>query len=312
MSFPLKSPKISVVICTRNRPGDVAQCLPTVLACLRDDWEVLLVDQSDGTETRAVAERLAAEYPALRYLPTETRGKSRALNLGVAETDGPLLAFTDDDCEAPPDWLDQIAAEFAAAPDAGVLFGPVLPSPAIPDLQSVCVPSWSFSEARDLKPGEVCGMGANMALRRSVLARLPSGLLFDPAMGPGGPFPAGEEGDFVYRLRRAGARAALRPALRLCHRAWRTPDHWASVLHGYGVGEAAFFAKHARCGDGWAVRRLAATLLHLAVRAGAKAALRRPNNDAALLGGLCRGFAASLRVGVDARTRLYRPAEAER
>ena len=305
------NPKISVIVCTRNRPGDVAQCLPTVLAALRDDWEVLLVDQSDGTETQAVAVRLAAVCPALRYLPTKTRGKSYALNLGIAETDWPLLAFTDDDCDAPPDWLEKIAAEFAAGPGIDVVFGPVLPSPLIPNLAGVCVPAWAFSESRDLHPGEVCGMGANMALRRTALSLLPRGALFDPAMGPGGPFPAGEEGDFVYRLRRAGARAALRPALGLCHRAWRTPDHWASVLHQYGVGEAAFFAKHARCGDVWAMRRLMATLLHLTARAGAKAALRRPNNDAALLRGLCRGFAASLRLGVDPRTRLYRAAEAK-
>ena len=304
--------KTSVVVCTRNRPGDVSQCLPTVLAALRGDWEVLLVDQSDGTETQAVAARLAATCPALRYLPTKTRGKSHALNLGIAETDGPLLAFTDDDCDAPPDWLEKIVAEFAAEPEIDVLFGPVLPSPVIPDLAGVCVPAWAFSDSRDLRPGEVCGMGANMALRRTALSFLPCGLLFDPAMGPGGPFPAGEEGDFVYRLRRAGARAALRPALALCHRAWRTPDHWASVLHGYGVGEAAFFAKHARCGDAWAVWRLLATLLHLMARSGAKAALRRPNSDAALLRGLCRGFAASLRMGVDPQTRLYRSAEAKR
>jgi len=312
MSIMNVNPKISVVVCTRNRPGDVSQCLPTVLAALRDDWEVLLVDQSDGTETQAVAARLAAACPALRYLPTKTRGKSHALNLGIAETDGPLLAFTDDDCDAPPDWLEKIAAEFAAEPEIDVLFGPVLPSPVIPDLAGVCVPAWAFSDSRDLRPGEVCGMGADMALRRTAPSFLPCGLLFDPAMGPGGPFPAGEEGDFVYRLRRVGARAALRPALALCHRAWRTPDHWASVLHGYGVGEAAFFAKHARCGDAWAVWRLLATLLHLMARAGAKAALRRPNSDAALLRGLCRGFAASLHVGVDPRTRLYRSAEAKR
>ena len=300
--------KLSVVICTRNRPQDVAVCLPTVLACLRDDWEVVLVDQSDGLDTRAVAERLAAVHPSLHYLPTTTVGKSRALDIGISHARGEILAFTDDDCEAPPDWLERVAAEFEAAPGADILFGPVLPSPAIPEVQSVCVPAWSFPEARDLRPGEVCGMGANMALRRVALARLPDGPRFDPVLGPGAPFPAGEEGDFVYRLRRAGARAALRPTLWLYHRAWRTPDHWRSVLYGYGAGDAAFFAKHARCGDGWAARQLAGRLVSLSARAGAKAVLRRPNNDAALMRGLCRGLVSSLRLGVDRQTRLYRAA----
>ena len=68
------APKISVIICTRNRPDDVAVCLPTVLACLQGDWEVVLVDQSDNAETRRIAESLAADCPALVYLPTETVG----------------------------------------------------------------------------------------------------------------------------------------------------------------------------------------------------------------------------------------------
>lgn len=307
----LSAVRISVIICTRNRPEDVAICLPTILACLRDDWEVLLVDQSDNFKTREIVDRLAMMQPALRYLMTETVGKSRALDIGIAHTKGDLLAFTDDDCEAPLDWLERIVAEFDVSPGADVLFGPVLPSPALSDMQNICVPAWSFPDARDLLPGEVCGMGANMALRRSVLSRLPAGFLFDPALGPGTPFPAGEEGDFVYRLRRAGARAVLRPSLQLFHRAWRTPDRWQAILYGYGVGDAAFFAKHARCGDLWAVRHLAERLLCTLTRAGAKAALRRPNNDAVLFRGLCRGLALSLRLGVDASTRLYRPAEAK-
>ena len=206
----LPAVKLSVVICTRNRPQDVAVCLPTILACLRDDWQVVLVDQSDGSDTRAIAERLAAVHPSLHYLPTATVGKSRALDIGISHTRGEILAFTDDDCEAPPDWLERVVAEFKVAPGVDILFGPVLPSPAIPEVQSVCVPAWSFPEARDMRPGEVCGMGANMALRRAALARLPDGPRFDPALGPGAPFPAGEEGDFVYRLRRAG-RVAPRP-----------------------------------------------------------------------------------------------------
>ena len=69
--------EISVVICTRNRPEDVALCLPTVLACLRGNWEVVLVDQSDNADTRAVAARLMLSCPALRYLPEIGRASCR-------------------------------------------------------------------------------------------------------------------------------------------------------------------------------------------------------------------------------------------
>ncbi len=304
--------KLSVLICTRNRPQDVKVCLPTVLACLQEDWEVVLVDQSDNDETRAVVQSLGWKNPPLVYLPTQTVGKSRALNLGLAHVQGEILAFTDDDCEAPSDWLIRILEEFEQSPGADILFGPVLPSPSIPDLHKVCVPAWTFGEARDLRPNELCGMGANMALRRDVLSRLPGAVRFDPALGPGALFPAGEEGDFVYRLRRQGARAALRPSLRLYHRAFRMPDHWGTVLRGYGIGDAAFLVKHARCGDFWAIRNLAERALPAATRAFAKWLLRRrPNSDAAFFRGLWQGLASSLRLRVDPQTRLYRLAPEE-
>ncbi len=281
-------------------------CLPTVLACLRDDWEVVIVDQSENDATGAIVRRLTQDFPSLVYVPTKTVGKSNALNLGLACVRGEILALTDDDCEAPPEWLDTIVAEFDAAPAVDILFGPVLPSPALANIPNVAVPSWSFAEARDLHPGELCGMGANMALRRAVLSRLPGGIYYDPLLGPGTPFPAGEEGDFVYRLRRQGARAALRPSLRLYHRAYRSLDHWQTVLRGYGTGDGAFLGKHARCGDFWAVRNLAERAIPYSMRGFAKWLLRRQsNNEAAFMRGLWQGLAAGGRLKVDRQTRLY-------
>lgn len=306
---------LSVIICTRNRPQDIEVCLPTVLACPHPAAEVILVDQSTDERTRQVVHALQQTWPHLTYVPTNTVGKSRALDIGLAHARGALLAFTDDDCEVPDNWLLRITAEFGASPDVDVLFGPVLPSPAIADLPDVCVPAWSFSTARPLHPGEVCGMGANMALRRSALALLSS--YFDPLLGPGAPFPAGEEGDFVYRLRRAGARAVLRPHLRVWHRAYRLPAHWQQVLQGYGAGDGAFHAKHARCGDLWAVRTIAGRLARLGMRAGVKALLRRvPNSDWSALRGYWQGLTQSLRYPVDKQSRVYAlaqtPAPADR
>lgn len=297
--------KMSVVVCTRNRPQDVATCLPTVLACPFPDVEVVLVDQSTGTQTCEIARRLQRDWPHLVYVPTDTVGKSIALGLGIARAQGDILAFTDDDCEVPECWLVRIASAFERSPHMDILFGPVLPSPAIENLDDVCVPAWSFSEPRELAKGEVCGMGANMALRRSALQRL-DGAWFDPLLGPGAPFPAGEEGDFVYRLRAAGARAALRPALAVWHRAFRLPDHWQTVLHGYGVGDGAFHAKHARCGDSWAWRTIAHHLAYYGARAAGKRLLRRtPNSDMSTLRGYWRGLTKSLHYALDKKTRLY-------
>lgn len=308
MSKPWKTSKpwkMSVVVCTRNRPQDVETCLPTVLACPFPDAEVILVDQSTDSKTREVVQDLQRAWPHLVYVPTDTVGKSVALGIGMARAQGDILAFTDDDCEVPAHWLVRIASEFERSRCMDILFGPVLPSPAIKDLDQVCVPAWSFDTPRELGKGEVCGMGANMALRRTALNRL-AGAWFDPLLGPGAPFPAGEEGDFVYRLRAAGARAALRPGMQVWHRAFRLPDHWQTVLEGYGVGDGAFHAKHARCGDWWAWHTIARTLAYYGARAAGKALLRHtPNSDLSTLRGYARGLVQSLHHPLDKKTRLY-------
>lgn len=296
---------LSVVICTRNRPQDIEVCLPTVLACPHPDAEIILVDQSTDDRTGHIARSLQSQFPHLVYVPTDTVGKSIALGLGIARARGDILAFTDDDCEVPETWLMRLGSEFAQSPGVDILFGPVMPSPALDHMTDICVPAWWFDHARDMRPGEVCGMGANMALRRSVLARL-DGAYFDPLLGPGALFPAGEEGDFVYRLRRLGAQGAIRPHLRVWHRAYRLPDHWQQVLYGYGRGDGAFHAKHARCGDLWAIRAIVRMLARCSTRALAKSLLRRaPNSDLSTLRGYWQGLTQSISCPLNKKTRLY-------
>jgi hypothetical protein len=45
--------------------------------------------------------------------------------VGIADSEAPLVAFTDDDCRVPADWLGRIVAHFSAEPETAVLFGRV-------------------------------------------------------------------------------------------------------------------------------------------------------------------------------------------
>ncbi|MEO7716594.1 MAG: glycosyltransferase family 2 protein [Capsulimonas sp.] len=298
--------KISVIICTRNRPEDVELCLPSVLKNDYPEFEVLLIDQSTNELTKQHAERLAKEYPVLRYIPTTTVGKTLALNIGMQEAKYDIFAFTDDDCETTSTWLQAIAKEYADPNAPDVLFGPVLPSPVLKGMKDICVPAWSFKESRYLRDEEPGGMGANMAMQRSVLANLPDGARFDPLLGPGAPFYAAEERDLDYRLRRLGTKAGLRPSMLLYHRAFRTPERWRRVMYDYGVGDAAFYVKHARCGDKWAARAAFKLAFGKAVKASAKWLLRRPNNDEIpYLRGFTAGVKQSMRTPLDVERRLF-------
>src|SRR5258706_12106681 len=91
---------VSAVVCTRNRPADVLRAVRSLLVDEDPTVELIVVDQSDGPETGAAIEPLAAGG-RLRYLRSARRGKGAALNEGLRAARGEIVVFTDDDFEAP-------------------------------------------------------------------------------------------------------------------------------------------------------------------------------------------------------------------
>jgi glycosyltransferase involved in cell wall biosynthesis len=70
----------------------------------------------------AVAARLAT-IGGREVLLDSRRGPGAARNRGAADARGEYLAFTEDDCEPQPDWLDRAAAALGARPAIDVLVG---------------------------------------------------------------------------------------------------------------------------------------------------------------------------------------------
>src|SRR2546429_475015 len=105
---------VSAIICTRNRPDLIGAAVASVSANTYPDFELLVVDQSTDERTGHIVRALAASHPNLRYMHTEIAGLSRAYNIGIRETTSEILAFTDDDCVAPADWIESIVSVFGA------------------------------------------------------------------------------------------------------------------------------------------------------------------------------------------------------
>jgi len=128
---------------------------------------------------------------------------SAARNVGIEQSRAPIIAFTDDDCRVATDWLKQITTLFAREPEAALVFGRV----SIPDELKGKGFAADFEPHQrvyynKLPPVHVSwGIGANMSARRSVFERLGT---FDPLLGPGSPFRAGEESDLTIRAIASG------------------------------------------------------------------------------------------------------------
>jgi glycosyltransferase involved in cell wall biosynthesis len=299
---------VSVVMCTRNRPDLIHRAVTSVLENEYARFDLVVVDQSDNDRTGATVRGLCETHPNLRYVHTPVPGLSRAYNIGVRSTTGALLAFTDDDCVAPRDWITSIARAFSDEPDAEMLYGQVLLPESLGDHPEQ-VPTLPIAASARLSRRDgfrIFGMGANFGLRRRLFERIAG---FDEILGGGAPLRSSQDFDFQYRAYLAGAVILLRPEVVVDHYGVRTPDQWPATHLAYGIGDGAFYFKHVRCGDWYALRLLLQRLAWLAARE-ALNGLRRKNSFATYLRGYLVGIRDSLSYRVDRKARLYRYPEA--
>jgi glucosyl-dolichyl phosphate glucuronosyltransferase len=98
---------ISVVVCTYNRADWLANLLETMTQQTLDPalYEVIIVDNNSADHTQQVAERFMAGRDNWRYVVEAKQGLSHARNRGWQEALGEYVAYVDDDCKVPEQWL---------------------------------------------------------------------------------------------------------------------------------------------------------------------------------------------------------------
>lgn len=169
---------VSVVLGTFNRAGSLSITLESFSALVvpRDlSWELLVVDNNSTDATRQIVERFAAtnNFP-VRYIFEKRQGRSAALNAGIAEAKGEIIAFTDDDVLLHPEWLStlkRIFDEFGCAAFAGKVV-PVWNHPK-PDWLEMdgqfAVVNYDLGD--ELKEIRIPPLGANSAFRKDIFKK---------------------------------------------------------------------------------------------------------------------------------------------
>jgi glycosyltransferase involved in cell wall biosynthesis len=297
---------VSTVICTRNRPDLIGGAIDSVLANDYPSFDVTVVDQSDDDRTGEIVRSRMAAHANLRYVYSTTPGLSRAYNTGIRESTGEVLAFTDDDCIAPPHWIARIATAFEAEPQAEMLYGQVLRPAELADCQDH-IPTLSIARPRRFSRQdgfEVYGMGANFAARRRLFERIGG---FDEMLGGGGPLKSSQDFDLQYRAFIAGSVVLLRPEVTIDHYGVRTEAQWPATERAYGIGDGAFYSKHIRCGDLFALWLFARRVGTMGITDCGRWMLRRRGHGE-YLRSCFRGVALSRHYSVDRRSRLYQRA----
>jgi GT2 family glycosyltransferase len=189
---------VTVLVCTKDRPGDVERAVRSLLATEGVTIELIVVDQSDGQETETMT-RALSQGGRLRYVRSKTRGKGAAMNEGLMMGRSEFVVCTDDDCEAPPNWVAGMATVLEQHPEVGAVFSNVVAGPYDPSRGYV--PTFERKSDRlftsVLSTGGRLGLGAGMALRREAVLAVGG---IDEALGPGARFPSGDDHDIELRL----------------------------------------------------------------------------------------------------------------
>jgi GT2 family glycosyltransferase len=121
VSEPQK-PSISVILATKgNKTILLEKCVRSLQRQTFQEFEVILIYSTFPKQLVGLFE--TCNVITLKE-NSSTLGAAR--NLGVKHAKSDLIAFIDDDCEAPENWLDQIISTFQQYPSLSCLGGPHL------------------------------------------------------------------------------------------------------------------------------------------------------------------------------------------
>jgi glycosyltransferase involved in cell wall biosynthesis len=275
-------PSLTVAICTKDRPDNLARCLEhllklkTSISGEKNDFEVLVIDNAPSDErTKELVESLSG----VRYTRELKPGLDFARNRALQEATGEILAFLDDDVTPDRQWLNGLKEAWAENPDAAGFTGLVLPyelaTPAqilfenrggfrrgfekirygkiLPydPLHSYRFGFWRVFEK--IRYGKIlpydplypCGAGIFGAGCNMAFRR--DVLLkiggFDDALDTGAPLPGGGDLDIFYRVVRAGYPFVYEPCYLVFHQHRREYEKLRRQYWTWGLGFMAFVVK---------------------------------------------------------------------
>lgn len=210
-------PFVSIIVPTRNRDALLRDCVESLLNQTYPiaHYEVIVVDDGSSEATARVMESLAGGHPTrVRYVKSPHKGPSAGRNIGIGLARGDLLAFVDDDVEAPPQWLDSVVSGATRHPEADLLAGRLLlrlegRAPRRCGREPLGESELDVGESeRPVDPNRV--PAANMAVRREAV---------DKAGGFNEGLPVyGEETEWIHRVTAGGPPVIYLPDAYVWHR----------------------------------------------------------------------------------------------
>ncbi|HEX3449404.1 MAG TPA: glycosyltransferase, partial [Isosphaeraceae bacterium] len=226
-----ETPRVSVVVCSYNGGATLDECLRSLSTLNYPNYEVIIVDDGSTDNTQ----QILARFPAVRAIYQTHSGLSVARNAGLQSGTGALIAYTDSDCIADPDWLIHLVHQLIRSGAAAVGGPNLTPEDG---WMAACVAAAPGQPTHVLVSDQVAEHipGCNMAFRREALEAING---FDPQF-----LKAGDDVDICWRLQHEGLSITFAPGAFVWHHRRQNPRSYLRQQAGYGTAEALLHFKH--------------------------------------------------------------------
>ncbi len=242
-------PRVTVCLCTHNRPAYVRDCLAGLRkqTVEQQRFAVVVVDSGSPEPARTQLAEIVAGHPNARLIVLDQSGVSLARNAGAREAGDGYIAYIDDDAIPAPDWVACIIVAIQEGPcPPAVIGGRILP------LWEAPLPGWWPASLRGVLsiietegrgeyrspdlPANLEPYGANIVVQVSALLAVGG---FGTSIGrQGDVLLSDEEVQLAWRLQNAGQSARYDSRIVVYHRIQPlrlTPAWLLSRLYWQGV-----------------------------------------------------------------------------
>lgn len=225
-SIPVKKPSVSIVVPVYNGERTIAMCLDALVnqAMLDDRYEIIVVDNKSTDTTCEIVRR----YDVTLLHEVEIQTSYAARNRGISAAGGDIVAFTDADCVAHPEWLSELIKPFSD-PEVGGVGGRVLDSEPENEVERFIQSTGLFSGYQGETVFLPVLLGGSTAYRKEILEALGG---FNYRLF------TGADVDLSWRMQlETGARVAYAPEAIVYHMHRSTLSGMARAYWRYGFGE---------------------------------------------------------------------------
>ncbi len=231
--------KVSIIIPTKNNADTLEKCLKSIsnLDYPKEDLEVIIVDGHSKDGTVEIAKRYGCKVV---YENIGTIGGAR--NIGVQNSTGYFIVFTDADCVVEKEWLKNLLKEFRdekiasvggpnITPEDDTEFGKYVGD--VFEILSKVGARYAYNSDRivDIYHNPTC----NSAYRRDIFERFGG---FNPKL------VACDDEELDYRIRRAGYKIIFTPFARVYHYRRSSFKSFAKMAWNYGIGRGQVIRLH--------------------------------------------------------------------